>query len=192
MNAMFMASLITPSEPQSLQALLQAQFNDSGIVVVDHATGGTASSLMNLLDGMDGGGPPFTQRIATSPAVIVLDNHGVSDFYGGESVGDYSGYLAQWIADVRAANKIPVLEEPGPVCDGNHPFLAEYVAAMDLTAAQYGVAIVQQYQYISNITGWCSHMAQGFYPDTYIDALKAKREQTVIGPLVKTIIGGQS
>jgi hypothetical protein len=35
-------------------------------------------------------------------------------------------------------------------------------------------------------------MTGGFYPDAYIDALKAKQEQAVIAPLVQMIIGGQS
>jgi hypothetical protein len=192
MNTVGMVSMVTPNEPQALQTLLQTQFSDTGITVVDHATGGTASSLMNLLAGTDGGGPPFTQRIATSPAVIVLDNHGVNDALGGEVLSDYQGYLSQWISDVRAAGKTPVLEEPGPVCDGNHPFLDQYVAAMDTAAALYNVPLVQQYSYIQSIDGWCSHMVNGFYPDSYIDSLKAAQEDNVIAPLVRAIIGSQS
>lgn len=192
MDAMGMISLVTPNEPQGLQSLLQTQFNDTGITVNNHATGGTSSSLMNELDGMDGNGAPFAQRIGSSDAAIVLDNHAVNDALGGETLPDYQGYLAQWIADVRGVNKIPVLEEPGPVCDGNHPQLPQYVAAMDAAAQQYSVALVQQYAYISSIAGWCTHMAQGFYPDAYIDSLKAAQEQAVIAPLVKTIIGSQS
>jgi hypothetical protein len=189
--AIGMMATVTPNEPSDLQSLLQTQFNDTGITVIDHATGGTASSLMNLLDGMDGGGPPFTQRAALSPAVIIIDNHGIGDFYGGESVDDYSGYLAQWISDVRILGKTPVLEEPGPVCDGNHPFLPQYVAAMDAAAALYNVPIIQQYGYIQSISGWCNHMTQGYYPDAYIDSLKAGQEDAVIASLVKTITEGQ-
>jgi hypothetical protein len=186
-----MLLLLTPSQPQSLQTLLQNEFSDNGITVNNHATGGTSSSLMNELDGMDGNGAPFAQRISASPAEIVIEEHSVNDALGGESLTDYQGYLAQWIQAVRAVNKIPVLEEPGPVCDGNHPQLAQYVAAMDAAARQYGVALIQQYAYISNITGWCSHMGQGFYPDAYIAQLKAAQEQGMIAPLVKSIIGAQ-
>lgn len=191
-NGVGMLSLVTPNEPASLQTLLRAQFQDTGISVADDATGGGASSLMDLLDGMDGGGAPFAQRIATSSAVIVIDNHAVNDFYGGETVGDYSAYLAQMIQDVRAAGKTLVIEEAGPVCDGQHPFLDQYVAAQDAAAAQYGVAIVTQYAYIQALPNWCSHMANGFYPDAWLDAIKAQREAAVIAPLVKGLIGGQS
>jgi hypothetical protein len=183
---------ISPDEADALQMLLQNEFNDTGITLGNNARGGVASSLMNMLDGMDGSGAPFTAMLAEIPAPIVIDNHAANDALGGETLSDYSGYLAQFIADVRAAGKTPVLEEPGPVCDGNHPQLSLYVQAMDAAAAQYGVAIIQQYAYISSIGGWCGHMADGFYPDAYIDGLKAKQEQVIIGPLVKQLIGEQS
>lgn len=184
-----MTSLVTPNEPQTLQTLLQSQFNDTGITVANHATSGTSSSLQNELSGMDGGGPPTPQRLAQSSATIVIEGHILNDFYDGETVNDYAGYLGQWIQDARAAGKTPVLEEPGPVCDGNHPQLVQYVAAMDAAAKQYGVALIKQYAYISSIPGWCGHMAQGFYPDAYIAQLKAKQEQAVIAPLVQAAIG---
>jgi hypothetical protein len=84
-----MPSLVTPNEPAALQLLLQQQFSDPNISVLESATGETAGSLMNLLDGMDGGGPPFTQLVASSSAEIVLDNHAVNDALGGESPTDY-------------------------------------------------------------------------------------------------------
>jgi hypothetical protein len=183
---------ISPDEADALQMLLQNEFNDTGITLGNNARGGTASSLMNMLDGMDGSGAPFTAILAEIPAPIVIDNHAVNDALGGETLSDYSGYLEQFIEDVRAAGKIPVLEEPGPVCDGNHPQLGAYVQTMDAAAAQYNVPLIEQYHYIQSITGWCTHMTGGFYPDAYIDALKAKQEQAVIAPLVQMIIGGQS
>jgi hypothetical protein len=117
---------ISPDEADALQMLLQNEFNDTGITLGNNARGGTASSLMNMLDGMDGSGAPFTAILAEIPAPIVIDNHAVNDALGGETLSDYSGYLEQFIEDVRAAGKIPVLEEPGPVCDGNHPQLGAY------------------------------------------------------------------
>ena len=175
---------VTPNEPVALQALLQKQFKDSGITVQNNATGGLASSLMNELDGMDGGGPPTPQRLAESPASIVIEEHAVNDALGGETLSDYQGYLAQWILDARAAGKTPILEEPGPVCDGQHPLLPQYVAAIDAAAQQYGVVLIQQYNYISSIQGWQSHMANCFYPDAYLDGLRAAQEQLVIAPII--------
>ena len=184
-------TIATKSEPADLQASLKKQFNDSGITVVNHATGGTSSSLMNELDGMDGNGAPFAQRIQSSKAAIIIDNHAINDMYAGESVSDYIGYLNQWVDAVMAAHKIPVLEEPNPTCDSDHPNLADYVAAMDSVARQRGVAIIGQYQYILSLPNWQLHMdATCMYPDETMDSVKAQKEFEVIGPIVKNIIGG--
>jgi hypothetical protein len=191
-SSMGMASLVTPSEESDLQTALQSEFSDSGISVANDATGGLASSLPNELDGMDGGGAAEPQRMEQSGASIVIQEHMLNDALGGETAAEYSAYLAQWIQDARAAGLTPVLEESGPACDGNHPFLPQYVAAMDAAAVQYNVPLVQNYAYIQSIDGWCSHMVGGIYPDATILALKAKQEQAVIAPLVQKIIGGQS
>lgn len=183
-----MLSLVTPNEPTDLQASLQSQFSDTGITVADNATGGTASSLKDELAGTDGGGPPTAQRLAATTAMLVIDNHAVNDALGGENVNDYTGFLGQWINAVRGAGKTPILEEPGPVCDGNHPQLGAYVQAMDDVAGQYGVPVIKQYAYIQTVPNWCNHMSAGFYPDAYIDGLKAAQDLAVIGPLAKDII----
>jgi hypothetical protein len=188
-DAYGMASLVSPNEPQALQSLLQAQFNDTGITIANHASGGTASSLQNMLAGVDGGGDPFAQRVTEHPGTIVIDNHGVNDALGGETLQDYTADLVAYINDSKAAGKTLVLEEPGPVCDGNHPQLASYVAAMDSVASSYNVPLIQQYNAIQSISGWCSHMTSGFYPDSYIDGIKAQNEATIIAPLVKKLIG---
>lgn len=183
-----MVSLVTPNEPQTLQSLLQDQFSDTGITVASHATGGTSSSLMAEMLGLDGNGAPFADRIKSSPAQIVIESHTRNDFLGGETVNDYRQYLAAWVASVRAAGKIPVLEESGPTCDSEHPLLAAYVQAMDDAAAQFNVPIVSQYAYISALPNWQSHMTSCLYPDSYLLQLKAQREQAVIAPLVQNLI----
>jgi len=141
-NSMGMISSVAPNEPQSLQALLQKQFDDTGITVENHATGGRAASLMNLLDGMDGGGPPLAQRLASTQASIVIISYGLNDVYGGETVSDFSGYLAQAIQVVRDANRTPILEEPSPTCDTDHPQLAAYSAAIDSVGKTLGVPVL--------------------------------------------------
>jgi hypothetical protein len=185
-----MPSIIAPNEPQSLQALLQAQFNDTGITVANHATGGTSSSLQNEMLGMDGNGAPFADRIKLSSASIVLESHALNDALGGETINDYRQYLAAWVVAVRAAGKIPVLEESGPTCDSDHPQLAAYVQAMDDAAAQFNVPIVTQYAYIIGLSNWQSHMTSCLVPDAYLDGIKAQREEAVIALLVKNQIDG--
>lgn len=182
-------ALVTPNEPQSLQALLQTQFNDTGIAVSNHATGGTSSSLQNEMLGVDGNGAPFADRIKLSAASVVVESHTLNDALGGETINDYRQYLAAWVVAVRAAGKIPVLEESGPTCDSDHQQLAAYVQAMDDAAATYNVPIVTQYAYISGLPNWQAHMGQCLYPDSYLLQIKAQREAAILSPLVKAAIG---
>lgn len=191
MNQYGMPSIVAPNAPTALQAILQKSFNDTGITVQNGATGGRASTLGNELAGMDGGGAALPDRIAQSQAAIVIDNHAVNDSISGEPLSWYQSYLGQWIADVRAQNKIPVLEEPGPVCDGQHPQLPQYVAAMDAAAQQYNVPIIKQYDFVQGILGWETHMTGCLYPDAALDAAKAQQEAAVITPLVRSIIGSK-
>jgi hypothetical protein len=190
LNQSGLYSQITPDEPESLQSLLQTQFNDTGISVANHATGGTSSSLMNEMLGLDGNGAPFADRIKLSPASIVIESHTLNDALGGETINDYRQYLAAWVVAVRAAGKTPVFEESGPVCDDDHPQLAAYVQAMDDAAVQFNVPIVTQYAYISGLSNWQAHMGSCFYPDAYLAQIRAEREQAVIGSLIQTVMQG--
>ncbi|MFM0044139.1 SGNH/GDSL hydrolase family protein [Paraburkholderia sediminicola] len=182
-------STVAPNEPQTLQELLQSQFSDTGITVANHATGGGSSSLMNEMLGMDGNGAPFADRIKLSSASYAIESHTLNDALGGETINDYRQYLAAWVVAVRAAGKTPVLEESGPVCDGNHPQLAVYVQAMDDAAVQFNVPIVTQYAYVSSLPNWEDHMASCLYPDAYLLQIKAQREVAVITPLIQQVIG---
>jgi hypothetical protein len=190
MNQYGFPSVVSPNEPAALQALLRQQFNNTGITVSSHATGGTSSSLYNELRGMDGNGDPFANRIKLSAAHIVIESHTLNDALGGETLADYRQYLADWVVAVRAAGKLPVLEESGPVCDSEHPQLATYVQAMDDAAVAYDVPIIKQYAYISALPDWQSHMASCLVPDAYLDSIKAQREADVVGQIVKSLIGG--
>jgi hypothetical protein len=184
-----MPSAVSPNESQTLQTLLQAQFNDTGITVDNHATGGTSSSLKNEMLGMDGNGAPFADRIKNSPASIVIESHTLNDALGGETVDDYRQYLAAWVVAVKAAGKIPVLEESIPVCDGDRPQLAAYVQAMDDAAAAYNIALISQYAYLQTVPNYCSHLTAGVDPDAAIYAIKAQREGVIVESLVQDIVG---
>jgi hypothetical protein len=175
----------------SLQDSLQREFNDTGITVANHATGGTSASLMNLLDGMDGGGAPFAQRLASTQSTIVVISYGLNEQYGGETVSDFSGYLAQAIQTVRAAGRRPVLETPSPTCDSDHPFTASYAAAIKAAGVTYDVPVVDNHAAISALADWGSHMdATCILPDETLQTLKAQQELAVIGPIVKAEFGG--
>jgi hypothetical protein len=182
-------TLVSPTQQANLQSALQAKFNDTGITVANAATGGTSSSLQNEMGGMDGGGSAEPQRMVESGASIVIQEHMLNDALGGETVDQYAGYLTQWIEDARAAGLAPVLEESGPVCDGNHPQLASYVNAMSNVGKRLNVPVIHQYLYIQGIAGWQSHMTGCLYPDATLLAAKARQELAVIAPLVKAALG---
>lgn len=180
-----MPTIVSPTEQANLQSALQTKFNDTGITVANAATGGTSSSLQNEMDGMDGGGAAEPQRMIASGASIVIQEHMLNDALGGETVDQYAGYLTQWVEAAKAAGLTPVLEESGPVCDGNHPQLASYVDAMNDVGRRLDVPVIHQYSYIQGIAGWQSHMAGCLYPDATLLAAKASQEMVVIAPLVK-------
>lgn len=174
----------------SLQDALQKRFNDTGIRVDNHATGGRAASLPNLLDGMDGGGAPFAQRLASTQSSITIISYGLNEQYGGESVSDFSGYLAQAIQTIQADGRRPVLETPSPTCDSDHPFTANYAAAIKAAGVTYNVPVVDNFAAISALSGWRQHMdATCTLPDEALQQFTAQQELVVIAPLVKAQIG---
>lgn len=185
----WMPTLVTPNQESNLQSALQNSFNDLGISVTNYATGGTASSLQNELDGMDGGGAAEPQRMQGTGASIVIQEHMLNDALGGETVDEYSAYLAQWVHDAQSAGLTPVLEEASPVCDDNHPQLSAYVDAMNVVARRMNVPVIHQYSYVQGIAGWQSHMIGCLYPDATLLAVKAQQELAVIAPMVKAQMG---
>lgn len=184
-----MPRIVKPASA-SLQDALQKQFNDTGIQVANHATGGRAASLMDLLDGMDGGGPPFAQRLTATQSGIVIISYGLNEQYGGESIANFSGYLAQAIQTIRDAGRKPVLETPTPTCDSDHPFTADYAAAVKADGVTYGVPVIDNYSAISSLSGWQSHMdATCTLPDEALQGVIAAQEMDVIAPLVRVSLG---
>lgn len=182
------APIITQqTEPADTQAALRDQLSDPAIVIHNYASGGTASMLVNMMAGDDGAGAPYTQRVAAIDAQIVLDSHAVNDDLN-QSLGPYEDALIAFIQDTRAVGKIPVLEEPNPVCDGNHPNLANYSAVVDAVAQSYNVPLVTQYAEIQLLPNWQSHFAQCMFPDDYILAQKSLRQTAVLLPIVKSLI----
>ncbi|MEX3933254.1 hypothetical protein AB4Y32_15875 [Paraburkholderia phymatum] len=181
-----MATITQNSEPNVSQKILRAQF--PGVTIVNRASGGRASTLVNMMVGMDGGGPPFAQRIASSKAQIVLLNHAINDDLS-QSLAPYTDALIQWIQDARNAGKVPVFEEPNPVCDGDHPHLENYVATMNNIAIGYNVPVIHQYQEILNLQDWKTHMWNCFLPDEYLLSFKAQRQAEALVPIVKAALG---
>lgn len=185
-SSTYFLTIAQQTEPVVAQTLLRAQFGD-GITIVNRASGGTASTLVNMMAGVDGGGPPFAERVKASKADIVLMNHAINDNRD-QSLAPYTDAMIAWIKAVRDAGKIPVLEEPNPVCDGNHPYLQNYVATMASIAEDYKVPLVKQYDYIQGLPNWQSHFSGCLYPDAFILAIKGQRQAEVLGLIVAKLL----
>jgi acyl-CoA thioesterase-1 len=175
------------SEPADTQAILRDQLSTDQVTVSNLAEGGTASTILNLMAGVDGGGAPYAQRVMTSKAQIVLASYAVNDDLA-QSLGPYTDALIAFVAATRAAGKIPVLEEPNPVCDDQHPNLQNYASTIDAVAQQYSVPLVAQYAELLTVPNLCSHFTQGIFPDNTILALKAQREAEVLQPIVQSLV----
>jgi hypothetical protein len=187
-----MVTMTAPTEPAALQSLLQSEFNDSGVTVVNSSSGGTSSSLQNELAGMDGMGQGEPARMISSGAKIAVQAHSINDFLGGESVEQYQADLITWVEDAQANGIQPVLQEPSPECDNLNPLQPEYVTAIDSVGQQLNVPVIPLYTYVQTVTNWQSHMQNCEIPDAYLDQFEAEQAQKVIAPLIKTIVGGQS
>jgi len=182
-------AMTSPTQPASLQSLLQAAFNDTGVTVTNASTGGSASSLQNELAGVDGGGQAQPARMAASGAKIAVEAHSLHDFLGGETVEQFQADLIQWVEDAQANGITPVLQEPAPVCDSSDPFQGQYVGVIDSVGQQLNVPVIGLYSYVKTIPDWAAHMQNCEIPDAYLNNIEAQQAQAVIAPLVKTLIG---
>lgn len=169
--------------PAVVQSGLQAKCGTS-VTTLNTAIPG--EMVLDSLNGTNQFTAPFATRLLTIKAQIVLADYAVNDSLA-ETPDQYTAALVQWIADVRAAGKTPVLEEPNPVCDVAHPNVGAYVSIMGSVAASQNVLLIQQYNYVLSLPDWqsmlrpdCIHPTDGLYQ------LKAQREIAALTPLVKS------
>ncbi|ALX12061.1 hypothetical protein P350_11155 [Burkholderia cepacia JBK9] len=169
--------------PEILQADLR-QENGAAITTVN--SGVPNSTVHESLYGI---APLFSQplstRLATSPAQVVVANYGINDS-AYSKLPDYIADLNAWIDVVKGSGKIPVLEEPNPTCTDATADLSKFVDAMNQVAQQRSVLIIQQYTYIRSLPNWQSLLTDCIHPSDALYKMKAQREATVLGPLVKS------
>lgn len=186
---------ITGDYVANVRGMLQQKYGD--VTIVNHSV--TATTLNDALTGGEGYTATLAQYLSTSPAQIVVENYAINDF-AKVDINDYRNNLVQFVTMVRAAGKIPVLEEPNPIChpatapqdveewDNQGRTIASFVEVIDQVAAQYGVALVAQYKPILALPNWCSLMSDSWaHPSPQLYQIKAANEASVLGPLVKQI-----
>ncbi|KLU27800.1 hypothetical protein EOS_02475 [Caballeronia mineralivorans PML1(12)] len=87
----------------------------------------------------------------------------------------------------KAAGKIPVLEEPNPMCAPAVVNMPAYKGPMAKLAAQRGVLLIKQYDYILSLPNWQSMLFDCIHPTAAMYAIKAQREADQISALVKSL-----
>ncbi|WP_322055186.1 SGNH/GDSL hydrolase family protein [Paraburkholderia bannensis] len=169
--------------PRVVQATLQ---NSLGSTVTTQNNAVSGTTVSNSLKGQGYPGL-FAARLASNDAQIVLSNYATNDSVN-TSVESYTADMEQWVRDVKAAGKTPVLEEPNPSCAAKHATLWQYRDAMVTIAKREGVLLIKQYDYILSMPNWqsmlrpdCTHPTDALY------LIKAQRTAQQLLPLVKTM-----
>ncbi|QMV32426.1 hypothetical protein 8G_00032 [Ralstonia phage Hyacinthe] len=170
------------------QDRLRAQYGArADITVSNQAVNGRRA--VDLVNGTDGLHLPWVQTAANSHARIVLFNYAINDATGQFPVtaDDYRASLTFLITEARKDGKVPVLEEPNPICSSTaaSAILDNFVAVMRDVAASQGVTLIQQYDVIKSIPSWQSKYGPDcIHPLLEIYQGKAARQADTITALV--------
>jgi lysophospholipase L1-like esterase len=175
-NGQFVQSASPP--PVLVQARLRELFG-AGITVNGHGSPG--ANLRVELAGTDNYSTPLQARLAVSRAQIVIENFGINDAY--LPAEEYRGNLVRFVDTVRAGGKLPVLEEPNPVCVG-HETLDELVAILNQVAREKAVPLVKQYDAIKALPNWQALLTDCVHPGDELYAFKAAREAEVLAQVL--------
>ena len=141
----------------------------------------SGTTIFEMLYGTVAYTQPMPTTLSASSADLVIENYGINDTLAqkGETLAQYTYNLGRFVDDVRAAGKVPVLEEPNPTCGtgGMYDALVLEVDAINRVAAEKGVMVVHQFYAIQQIPGWCSMYEQyGVHPLTALTKIKAQNE----------------
>jgi len=130
------------------------------VTVIDGSISGSS-----FPDDLQTGGPvtvPLATRLAAlaTPADIVITNSQINDQYVfNETMDQYATWVKLWDETVRAANAMPIHEEPNPVCripGSNLPVTDQFVSTMNSTASADSVPVLPVYNAFKAYPGWCT------------------------------------
>jgi len=176
-NGQFVQSASPP--PLLVQAKLRELFGP-GVNV--NGYGSPGANLRVELQGTDNYATPLRERLAVSRARIVIENFGINDAFLPSE--EYRGNLVQFVDTVRASGKLPVLEEPNPVCVG-HETLDELVSILNEVARAKAVPLVKQYDAIKALPNWQALLTDCVHPGDELYAFKAVREAQVLAQVIR-------
>jgi lysophospholipase L1-like esterase len=177
-NGRFVQSASPP--PRLVQTRLRELFGP-GITV--NGYGSPGANLRVELAGTDNYSTPLQARLAVSRARIVIENYGINDAW--LPAEEYRTNLVRFVDVVRASGKLPVLEEPNPVCVG-HETLDELVAILNQVAREKAVPLVKQYDAIKALPNWQALLTDCVHPGDELYAFKAAREAEALAQVIRT------
>jgi acyl-CoA thioesterase-1 len=178
-NGQFVQAASPP--PVQVQTRLRELFG-AGVTV--NGYGSPGANLRFELQGTDNYATPLRARLAVSRARIVIENFGINDAY--LPIEEYRNNLRQFVDTVRASGKLPVLEEPNPVCVG-HESLDALVGILNEVAREKGVPLVKQYDAVKALPDWQAMLPDCVHPGDALYAVKAAREAEVLAQVIRNL-----
>jgi lysophospholipase L1-like esterase len=167
--------------PVLVQTRLRELF---GPAVTVNGYGSPGANLRFELRGTDNYATPLRARLALSRAQIVIENFGINDAY--LPIEEYRNNLREFVDTVRAGGKLPVLEEPNPVCTG-HENLDALVGILNEVARENAVPLVKQYDAIKALPDWQAMLPDCVHPGDALYAVKAAREAEVLAQVIRAL-----
>jgi lysophospholipase L1-like esterase len=178
-NGQFVQASMPP--PVLLQARLRELFGP-GVTV--NGYGSPGANLRFELQGTNNYATTLRDRLVVSRAQIVIGNFGINDAYLPPE--EYRSNLQQFVDTVRAGGKLPVLEEPNPVCAG-HENLDQLVAILNEVAREKAVPLVKQYDAIKALPDWQAKLTDCVHPGDELYAFKAAREAEALAQVIRSL-----
>ncbi|WP_250502467.1 SGNH/GDSL hydrolase family protein [Caballeronia sp. AZ7_KS35] len=171
------------NEPVVVTALLNDK-NGFGAGAVSGTNAGVPSS--NLAEMLSGGNAQYPNSypdvLKRAQAKIVVSNHSMAG-----RPEQFEGYLNRFIDETLAADKIPVLEEPNPVCHDKRPNLDAYVVVMRKVAAARSVVLVHQYDTFKTNPYWETLLPDCVHPSSNGYAVKARNTAQALIPIIQKL-----
>ncbi|MFT4067540.1 SGNH/GDSL hydrolase family protein [Paraburkholderia sp.] len=176
-----------------LQDDLRARYG-ARVRVDNYGVGGTMATQLRDGTGNRRAGPdaglPWRERLAASPARIVLINYGINEVMQNQTPEQFHAAETALVQTARALGKQPVLQTSNPMPDNRlNARLAAMVAMTRRVAAEQQVPLVDQFAYVSSLPDWKTLMSDGAHPKPELYRLKAEQDYQVVEPLVRRLLG---
>jgi lysophospholipase L1-like esterase len=183
-------------QPQNAVSYLQEELNahhGDRVRVTNFGVGGTMAVQLRDGTGNRRAGPtaglPWRERLAASPAQIVLINYGINEVMQNQTPEQFYAAETELVKTARALGKQAVLQTSNPMPDNRlNARLAAMVTMTRRVAAEQQVPLVDQFAYVSSLPDWKTLMSDGAHPKPGLYRLKAEQDYQIVDPLVRRLL----